>query len=250
MTPGNHKYIKRFGIGRILEHQVNALVFSLLVITGLSHRFHELPVSHWIIASLGGVDAVRLIHRSSGFLFAALIAVHIAVGVFGVVWKKWPASMMINLNDFKHAVENLRYYFGVTNHPALCDRYDYKQKFEYWGVIAGGFLMISTGLILWFPVEAARLLPGEFIPAAKAAHSNEALLAFLVIVTWHIYNSIFSPEVFPLDTAIFTGKISRERMVHEHPVELARIENVPVEEIVRHHHGAPAAAQTRKGGEA
>jgi hypothetical protein len=39
-------------------------------------------------------------------------------------------------------------------------------------------------------------------------------------------------------------------MVHEHPVELARIENVPVEEIVRHHHGAPAAAQTRKGGEA
>jgi hypothetical protein len=96
--------------------------------------------------------------------------------------------------------------------------------------------MITTGFILWFPVEVARLLPGEVIPAAKAAHSNEALMAFLVIIIWHIYNAVFSPEVFPLDTAIFTGLISRERMVHEHPIELARIEGVPVEEIVKHSH--------------
>jgi len=156
--------------------------------------------------------------------------------------------MMVNVNDFLNAMENMRYYFGITNHPALCDRYDYKQKFEYWGVIAGGFLMISTGLVLWFPVNVAAFLPGEVIPAAKAAHSNEALLAFLVIVTWHIYNSIFSPEVFPLDTAIFTGKISRERMVHEHPLELARIENIPVEEIVKHHHTHPIDTGSNQGG--
>jgi cytochrome b subunit of formate dehydrogenase len=234
--------IKRFGIGRIVEHQLNALVFAVLVITGLSQRFHEYQVSSWVMMTLGGVDTMRIIHRTSGFLFTALIVIHVAVGIYGVVIRRWPASMMININDFRHAIENIKYYFGILNHPALCDRYDYKQKFEYWGVIAGGFLMISTGIILWFPVEFARFLPGEFIPAAKAAHSNEALLAFLVIIIWHIYNSIFSPEVFPLDTAIFTGKISRERMVHEHPRELARIEQVPVEEIVKHHHHGHAPA--------
>jgi cytochrome b subunit of formate dehydrogenase len=228
--------IKRFGIARIVEHQANALVFAILVITGLSQRFHDYKVSSWVMMTLGGVDTMRIVHRFSGFLFTSLIVIHVAMGIYGVVIRRWPASMMINMNDFRHAMENIRYYFGITNHPALCDRYDYKQKFEYWGVIAGGFLMISTGIILWFPVEFARFLPGEFIPAAKAAHSNEALLAFLVIIIWHIYNSIFSPEVFPLDTAIFTGKISRERMVHEHPLELARIEQVPVEEIVKHHH--------------
>ena len=243
MAISSHGSIKRFGIGRIVEHQANALVFAILVITGLSQRFHEYKVSHWIILSLGGVDTMRFVHRVSGFLFTALIAVHIAMGVYGVVRKRWPASMMINVNDFRNAMENMRYYFGITNHPALCDRYDYKQKFEYWGVIAGGFLMITTGLILWFPVQFAQFLPGEFIPAAKAAHSNEALLAFLVIITWHIYDAIFSPEVFPLDTAIFTGRISRERMVHEHPRELARIENVPVEEIITHHRG-PAGGKT------
>jgi len=62
-------------------------------------------------------------------------------------------------------------------------------------------------------------LPGQVIPAAKVAHTNEAMLALLVIVIWHIYNSIFSPEVFPLDTAIFIGKISIKRMLHEHPLE-------------------------------
>jgi formate dehydrogenase subunit gamma len=235
-----HVFIKRFGIGRIMEHQANALVFALLVITGLSQRFHEYKVSHWIIKTIGGVDSLRVVHRWSGTIFALLIAVHIVTGIYGIIKKRWPASMMVNTNDFLNAMENMRYYFGITNHPALCDRYDYKQKFEYWGVIAGGFLMISTGLVLWFPVDVARFLPGEVIPAAKAAHSNEALLAFLVIIIWHIYNSIFSPEVFPLDTAIFTGKISRERMVHEHPLELARIENVPVEEIMKHHHAASA----------
>jgi cytochrome b subunit of formate dehydrogenase len=236
MATAPHGYIKRFGIGRIAEHQANALAFTVLVVTGLSQRFHEYRVSHWIIATVGGVDSLRVIHRYTGLIVITLIALHIAVGVYGVVIKRWPGSMMINGNDFRHAVENLKYYFGVTNHPALCDRYDYKQKFEYWGVIAGGFLMISTGLVLWFPVPVAGILLGQLIPAAKAAHSNEAFLAFLVIVTWHIYNSVFSPEVFPLDTAIFTGRISRERMVHEHPLELARIENVPVEEIVKHHH--------------
>ncbi|HSL91225.1 MAG TPA: hypothetical protein VK863_01130, partial [Candidatus Limnocylindrales bacterium] len=63
-------------------------------------------------------------------------------------------------------------------------------------------------------------------------HSNEALLIFLINAIWHIYNAIFSPEAFPLDTTIFTGHISRERMLREHPVELARIEGVEVEELL------------------
>jgi len=225
-------YIKRFGVDRIIVHQVNAIVFALLVITGLSQRFHDSGFSQWIIITMGGVDTVRLIHRSVGVVFTILLAVHTFHAVIGVVYRKWQPSMIVTIKDFKDAIENIFFYFGLANHPARCDRYDYRQKFEYWGVVLGGFLMMATGFILWFPVVVTRFLPGELIPAAKAAHANEALLAFLVIVIWHIYNAIFSPEVFPLDTAIFTGKISRERMLHEHPIELAAIEGVSVEELL------------------
>ena len=93
MADKNHVYIKRFGIGRIVEHQANALVFTMLVITGLSQRFHEYKVSHWIIQTLGGVDTMRIIHRSCGVLFALLIIVHITMGIYGIIKKRWPAAM-------------------------------------------------------------------------------------------------------------------------------------------------------------
>lgn len=215
--------IRRFSTFRIVEHQMNMTVFAILIITGLSQKFHDYNLSQWIIINLGGVDAVRLIHRYAGVCFASLTVSHILSASVGVIFRKWPASMVINRKDFTDAIENIRYYFGTTDQPARCDRYDYKQKFEYWGVVVGGLLMIVTGLVLWFPTAVVTYLPGELIPAAKAAHTNEALLAFLVIVVWHLYNAIFSPEVFPLDTSIFTGKISVARMKHEHPLEYERL---------------------------
>lgn len=228
---------------RVVEHWMNAIVFIVLVVTGLAQKFHTLDVSQWIILGLGGIDVTRLIHRISGLMLAILTIQHILIASFGVLFKGWQPTMVIHKKDFTDAVDNLKYYFGITDHPARCDRYDYKQKFEYWGVVVGGMLMAATGFALWFPTVVVKIFPGESIPAAKALHSNEALLAFLVIVTWHIYNSIFSPEVFPIDKAIFNGKISRERMVHEHPIELAKLEGVPLDDIIGHH---GEASQTEK----
>lgn len=105
--------------------------------------------------------------------------------------------------------------------------------------------MIMTGVILWLPTLVTRILPGEFIPAAKALHSNEAMLIFLLNAVWHIYNSIFSPEAFPLDTSIFTGYISRERMIREHPLEYARMEGVAPEELEKN---VPGETQSLKVG--
>jgi hypothetical protein len=79
-------------------------------------------------------------------------------------------------------------------------------------------------------------MTGEIIPAAKVLHSNEALVVFLIISVWHIYNAIFSPEVFPLNMSIFTGSLSRERMVHEHVLELESIEGTTPEEIRAHYY--------------
>jgi formate dehydrogenase subunit gamma len=62
------------------------------------------------------------------------------------------------------------------------------------------------------------------IPAAKMAQSSEGLLAFLVVITWHVFNAHLSPDVFPFDSSIFTGKVSAERMETEHPLEYERMQ--------------------------
>jgi hypothetical protein len=63
------------------------------------------------------------------------------------------------------------------------------------------------------------MLPAELIPAAKVMHSSEALLAFLIILVWHMFGAHLSPESFPMDTSIFTGRIRKEKLRREHPLE-------------------------------
>jgi mono/diheme cytochrome c family protein len=73
--------------------------------------------------------------------------------------------------------------------------------------------------MLWNPIAAAKILPGVFIPAAKAAHSGEALLAVLAIIIWHFYNV----HIKHLNKSMFTGYLTEEEMLEEHPLELADI---------------------------
>lgn len=225
MQPNKIKdgYVRRFSTYRIVEHLLVAVIFALLLLTGLSQKFHSFALSQWVVIKFGGIDTIRWIHRMGGIMLSLLVLQHIIVAFIGVMFRKWPPFMIITKKDFTDAVDNLKYYFGLTDRPASCDKYDYKQKFEYWAVLTGMMLMASTGLILWFPLTVTNFFPGEFVPVAKALHSNHALLIFIVIAVWHIYNSIFSPDIFPLDTSIFTGYISKERMMQEHPLEYERL---------------------------
>ncbi len=131
--------------------------------------------------------------------------------------------MLPSRRDMQDAVQNLKYGLGLTSTPPQFDRFDYKQKFEYWGLVLGGMVMIASGLVLWFPTLWTRFLPGVVIPTAKVLHTNEAMLALLVVVVWHIYGAHLSPEVFPCDGSIFTGRISRARLRHEHYLEYLRL---------------------------
>jgi len=222
VTSLQQRYFTRFSLTRRIEHHINGILCVVLLATGLAQRYFDAGWAQWLILKLGGIDSTRLIHRYSGLTMGVLILVHVAASLYGLLVLRWRPSIIINQKDFTDAITNLRYYFGFTKGSARCARFDYKQKWEYWGVLMGSVFMTVTGLILWFPTTVFQVFPffpGQVVPAAKAAHSNEAMLAFLIIVIWHIYNAVFSPEVFPLDTSIFTGKISEQRMMHEHPLE-------------------------------
>jgi formate dehydrogenase subunit gamma len=217
-------YIVRFTLKQRLEHLLTMLVFTLLCLTGLPQKFYGSGWAHRLVDLFGGIDSARWIHRFCGWALAISTVFHFYSAIFTIVQKKTRLSMIPTRKDFEDAVATLRYYLGLRDHGPKYDRYDYKQKFEYWGLVVGNIVMVLTGVILIYPTTLARFLPGQLVPAAKVAHSNEGLMAFLVITIWHIYNAHLNPDVFPFDTGIFTGKISRERMLHEHPLELARLE--------------------------
>jgi formate dehydrogenase subunit gamma len=234
-------YVVRFGLRDRIEHLVVMVLFFALALTGLPQKFHDNAVAKAIVDALGGIDQVRYLHRLSGVLFSAATLLHLVAVMAKVVTGRSSLSMLPGPKDFRDVVTTLRYYLRISDVRAQFDRFDYKEKFEYWGIIFGGLIMISTGFMLLYPIQATQILPGQAIPAAKVAHGNEGLMAFLVVIIWHIYNVIFAPEVFPGSTTIFTGKIPRERMKHEHPLEYARMFPEEADEVLGHHAGETAA---------
>jgi formate dehydrogenase subunit gamma len=233
--PVSGREVVRFGARQRAEHALVMVTFVVLALTGFPQKFHGSDWARWLVEALGGLERARWMHRAAGLVFALLALSHVAVTVVQLATGRARPSMVPTRGDFRDAVTTLRYYLGASDAQARFDRFDYRQKFEYWGLLLGGLVMIVTGFLLLFPVAATRWLPGELVPAAKVAHSSEGLMAFLVVIVWHIYNAHLSPEAFPFDRSIFTGRISRERMEHEHPLELERLEGPP----------APAAPEER-----
>ena len=217
-------YLVRFTAAQRVEHFITMIDFVGLVATGLPQKFYTARWAQWFITLMGGIDTVRWMHRFFGVVLIVAVIWHGIGALRAILSRKVGFTMAVNKRDFSDAVQTLRYYLGLEDHPAAFDRYDYKQKWEYWSLMIGNVIMILSGLTLMYPAVVARFGPGEIIPAAKVAHSNEGLMAFLVITIWHVFNAHLHPDVFPFDASIFTGSISRERMAHEHPRELARLE--------------------------
>ncbi|MDX1630583.1 MAG: cytochrome b/b6 domain-containing protein [Thermoanaerobaculia bacterium] len=218
-APDEDTTVRRFSRWAIVQHGLVIVLFAVLLVTGLPQKWPYLDVSQRTIELMGGIFVTRWLHRVAGIVFALFTLAHLAVAVYGITTRRTQPSMLLTKKDFRDTIQNLQYYFGRRPEPPAFGRYDYRQKFEYWGLVFGGAIMVLTGFILYYPILFSRLLPAELIPAAKVMHSNEALLALLIILVWHMYGAHFNPDVFPFDPSIFTGKISLERLEHEHPLE-------------------------------
>jgi len=213
----------RFDTSQRIEHALLILSFTILSISGLPQKYPDTGWGEGMIWLMGGIESTRLIHHSAAIVLIVGSIYHLVSVGYRLVVKRVQMSMLPGWKDVVDVVQTLGYNFGLAKEAPRMGRYTFGEKMEYWAVIWGTVIMILTGFVLWNPIATSRLLPGELIPAAKAAHGGEALLAVLSIVTWHLYNV----HVKHFNKSMFSGWLSRHEMEEEHPLELAAIESSP-----------------------
>ena len=219
MSNATVRTYERFPLARRIEHWTMMLSFTILAITGLPQRFSSSPISIAFVGILGGIETLRTIHHIAAVVMMLGTAWHLLVFGYMSYVRRTRLTMLPTLQDAKDGWQALLYNIGRAKTPPQMGRYTFEEKMEYWAFVWGAIIMGLTGFMMWNPIATTRILPGEVIPAAKAAHGGEALLAVLAIIVWHMYGV----HIKRFNRSMFTGKMTEEEMLHEHPLELADI---------------------------
>jgi cytochrome b subunit of formate dehydrogenase len=231
------KYFTRFGKNFRFQHITLLISTVMLILTGVPLKFPKNGASQFIIDLFGGAAGARSVHH---FFALGLIF----IGIYHLIYSFWSSSgrkdfyeLLPSLKDFSNLINQLKYYLGFRKEKVKYGRFSYVEKFDYWAVYWGLIMMIGTGAVMWlFQGKFEPFILGEielsFGPdivtnsvyaIAREMHSDEALLATLVIVGWHFYNVHLNPHKFPMSKVWLTGKVTEKEMVEEHPLEYEEI---------------------------
>lgn len=221
-TPTNaQEQYPRFRTIARIEHAILMVSFTILAITGLPQKYALQNWAEWMLKAMGGIEFVRIIHRWSAFVLVMGSIYHLFTSAFRFYVKRERMRMLPVKQDALDLIQTVKHNLGFSDEPPRMPKFNFGEKLEYWAVVWGTAIMAITGFMLWNPIAATVFLPGQFIPAAKAAHGGEALLAVLSIVIWHMYNV----HIKHFNPSMFTGKLPRHQMEEEHAIELERLES-------------------------
>ncbi len=210
--------IRRWSWALRAQDFVLMVTFFLLSLTGVTLLFPETFKGVFFFedsSMLGG-----LMRRVSAVILILLSVFHVGFVIVSEDGNRNLRAILPRLPaDLKEAWERILCNRGLRVEPPRAGRYNFIEKFEYFGVVWGTFMMVVSGLVLRFSDEVLRVAPLWVVDTAKVIHRYEAILAILVVAIWHMYTVHRRPEVFPMSRVWWTGRISREEMIAGHPVE-------------------------------
>jgi cytochrome b subunit of formate dehydrogenase len=143
--------------------------------------------------------------------------------------------------DVTDPIGVLKYNLGLAPTKPAFGRFSYIEKAEYWALVWGTLLMGATGAILWFENASMGLFTKLGFDISRTIHFYEAILATLAIIVWHFYFVIFNPDIYPMNLAWLTGRMSEKEMLEEHPVELERLKANEAKADVKANSNPPSA---------
>lgn len=215
--------VQRFTLNERLQHALLMLSTLVLLITGFSLLFHDLALGRWLLRLEGGVQGRGLIHRWAAAVLMGVCGYHFLYILFTERGHAQFMSMRPRRQDVRDLLQVVRLNLGLPAQRPAFDRFDYRQKFQYWAFFMAGATMIVSGLALWFATEAMAVMPKWTFDLLAVLHGRESIVIFLLLFVWHLYDVHLRPEVFPMDWSWLTGRISLADLQARHRGEYERL---------------------------
>jgi formate dehydrogenase subunit gamma len=213
------KTFLRFALGQRWEHAILLLSVLVLLLTGLPQKYRQFSLSQDLLSTPDRVNLIRQIHHIAAIILALEVAYHIVRIILLMVRRKLPGDLLPVWQDVRDAWQMLQYLLFLRKDKPKFGRYNFEQKVTYWFIFFGVAIMGISGLIIWFPVWFTQFLPGGVVPAAKLAHSTEAVVMAIFIIIWHVYHV----HIERLNLSMFTGRVSEDEMREFHAKEYERL---------------------------
>jgi cytochrome b subunit of formate dehydrogenase len=103
------------------------------------------------------------------------------------------------------------------------DRWAYWEEFDYWTVFWGLSLLAVTGIMLIYPQATSQVLPGWALNIAALLHRAVAVLAVSYIFIVHFFIGHIRPSSFPMNEAMFAGRVMVQETMEEKPAWVERL---------------------------
>ena len=206
-----------------IQHLLLMVTLLVLALTGFTLMYHENWLAQALIRLEGGVLYRGFIHRTAAVLLMAQTVFHAYYMLFSREGKKELGEYFLRRSDFADFREAIRYNLGTAAEYPRFGKYGYKEKFQYWGATLGTFLISVTGVVLWAETFSMNYLPKVVLDITLIIHGYQGLLAFLILLFWHLYNEHLNASVFPMNKAWLTGNVEAEWLRQEHPREYEKL---------------------------
>ena len=215
------KYFVRLNLHDRIQHHITWTTFVILAFTGFMVEFpEEVLIIFGPFREL--VFYIRgIIHRIAAVVMVLNIFYQLWYIIFTKDGKQCVRDLCPRFQDARDMLQNMLYYLRFTDQKPLFDRFNYKEKMEYWTGWIGNIIITATGFFLWME----HLFPKFLLDCSILIHTMEAILATCAIMVWHFYEVHLKPGKFPMSKIFLDGLISEHELEEEHPLEYRRLKN-------------------------
>jgi formate dehydrogenase subunit gamma len=198
--------VSRFTGVQVYVHFLMALSILVLILTGLAITFNH---HVWWITAIVGYQNVVLVHVIAGVLLFGSLVYYVVYALTGLFAGEFPTAWLPGRDTVDEVLAYANWVVGRGEKPDA-GKYTWVQKSEMLIISGETTVMILTGLLLTFP---GLLL--AYKPAYLPVSDVHAVVAYTLTmgVSFHLYDR--HVEHFPLDTSMFTGRVSVARAREE-----------------------------------